>query len=189
MFSTPGYASQTMPRTANDNQRKVYRQATSRRQTARDLGARFLDDRRAVLHRELPSGLPITLTLPLSAYDCIAIRLMKDARDPDRLTARLELVHNDPALCIVVAEADCPSALAEDWADWADMADLPLRMIDLEGDLHTPPSEPSVAIGPPSTRRFGKETNKRRTRFQNKRNCGVAGDAKPLRGDEIIARS
>nr|WP_306265174.1 DUF6101 family protein [Pararhizobium sp. IMCC3301] len=154
------------------------------------LGLMHLDYERVILRHRLSCGLELNVNAAISSYKMVAVRILSCYDDDHRIFARLELVHCDADLTIVLAEAECPEHLAEDWSQWSELLDLPLRLIGLDGDIITPPGAQDVATSNPLPRRFGNPVAKRRTRFQVNRQTGVVGSNVVMfsPASEIIAR-
>lgn len=144
-------------------------------------GLTLLDSERVVLRHRLTCGIELNVNAATKSYEMVAVRILSSYDEDRRIYARLELVHSDNDLNIVLAEAECPEHLAEDWAAWSEILDLPLRLIGLDGEIVTPPAAGEandlngIATASPLPRRFGSPLAKRRTRFQTNRNVGIVG--------------
>lgn len=144
-------------------------------------GLTLLDTERVVLRHRLTCGIELNVNASIKSYDMVAVRILSSYDEDKRIYARLELVHSDNDLNIVLAEAECPEHLAEDWATWSEMLDLPIRLIGLDGEIVTPPAVGeandingiAASASSPLPRRFGSPLAKRRTRFQTNRHVGV----------------
>lgn len=154
------------------------------------LGLVHLDAERVIIRHRLSCGLELNVKAVTGNYEMVAVRILSSYEGDHRIFARLELVHHDTDLNIVLAEAECPEHLALDWAAWSQMLNLPLRLIDLEGSIIVPPGALDVTKSDPQPRRFGSSVAKRRTRFQAKRQTGVHGSNVVMfsPSSEIIAR-
>lgn len=154
------------------------------------LGLLHLDAERVVIRHRLSCGLELSVKATIKSYEMVAVRILSSYDGDHRIFARLELVHHDADLNIVLAEAECPEHLAVDWAAWSQMLNLPLRLIDLEGNTVVPPGALDVSKSEPLPRRFGNPVAKRRTRFQAKRQTGMQGSNVVMfsPASEIIAR-
>ncbi|WP_306261637.1 DUF6101 family protein [Pararhizobium sp. IMCC21322] len=154
------------------------------------LGLVHLDAERVVIRHRLSCGLELNVKANIKNYEMVAVRILSSYEGDHRIFARLELVHNDADLNIVLAEAECPEHLAVDWAAWSQMLNLPLRLIDLEGNIVVPPGALDVSKSEPLPRRFGNSLAKRRTRFHTKRQIGIQGSNVVMfsPASEIIAR-
>tara|TARA_R110002167_G_scaffold12126_8_gene51960 strand:- start:980 stop:1615 length:636 start_codon:yes stop_codon:yes gene_type:complete len=154
------------------------------------LGLMHLDHERVILRHRLSCGLELNVNAAINSYEMVAVRILSCYEADHRIFARLELVHSDADLNIVLAEAECPEHLAEDWSQWSELLDLPLRLIGLEGDIITPPGALEMAKSDPLPRRFGNPVAKRRTRFQANRQTGAVGSNVVMfsPSSEIIAR-
>lgn len=144
-------------------------------------GLTLLDADRVVLRHRLTCGIELNVNAAVKSYEMVAVRILSSYDEDRRIYARLELVHSDNDLNIVLAEAECPEHLAEDWAVWSEVLNLPLRLIGLDGEIITPPAAGetnevnTISASSPLPRRFGNPLIKRRTRFQANRNVGMVG--------------
>ncbi len=146
----------------------------------------YLDRRGVVLKRRL-SGVPLTLSLPHSAYDGIVVRLVFGAAG---LTASVLLSHRDPALCLPLATCRSVEEAAEDWRRWCEILSLPMLVTEADGTVSKIGHVVSVPIGEPQPRRRNGLLTRRRPRFLVRRKPGAAGPMPVLAGwREIIARS
>jgi hypothetical protein len=145
----------------------------------------YLDRRGVVVKRRL-SGLPLTLSLPHSAYDGVAVRLSSSAEGD--LTACVELAHRDPDLTLPLAVHNSVEDAAEDWRLWCDVLHLPMLIVEADGKvMKLGPSE-QVPVGLPNPRRRNATLSRRRPRFLVRRRPGLAGEMPVLSGwREIIA--
>ncbi|MEP0519904.1 MAG: DUF6101 family protein [Hyphomicrobiales bacterium] len=144
-------------------------------------GLKLLDAERVIIKHRLTCGIELNVNAAVKSYEMVAVRILSSYEEDRRIYARLELVHSDNDLNIVLAEAECPEHLAEDWAMWSEVLNLPLRLIGLDGEITTPPAAGesselnSISASSPLPRRFGNPLIKRRTRFQANRHVGVVG--------------
>ncbi len=154
------------------------------------LGLVYLNCSRVVIRHRLSCGLELNVKALTKNYEMVAVRILSSYEGDHRIYARLELVHHDTDLNLVLAEAEWPEHLALDWAAWSQMLNLALRLIDLEGSIIVPPGALDVSKSQPLPRRFGNSVAKRRTRFQSKRQTGLHGSNVVMfsPSSEIIAR-
>jgi len=154
------------------------------------LGLVHLDAKRVVIRHRLRCGLELNVKASTRSYKMVAVRILSSCEGDHRIFARLELVHTDKDLNIVLAEAECPEHLAVDWAAWSQMLNLPLRLIDLEDNVVVPPGAFDVSKTDALPRRFGNSVAKRRTRFHANRQTGTLGSNVVMFSpdSEIIAR-
>lgn len=145
----------------------------------------YLDRSGVVVKRRL-AGLPMTVSLPHSAYDGVAVKLV--CGETGDLTATLELAHRDPLLTLPLAVGFPVEDAAEDWRQWCDLLDLPMLMVESDGKVMRIGPTESVAIGLPQPRRRTGLLTRRRPRFLVRRRPGSAGPYPVLAGwREIIA--
>jgi hypothetical protein len=145
-------------------------------------------DRTGVIVKRRLAGLPMTLSVPHSAYDGIAVRLVSG--DAGELTATLELAHQDPALTVPLAVGRGIEDAAEDWQRWCQVLCLPMLLVEADGEIMRIGPTGGVAIGPPTPRRRTGLLTRRRPRFLVRRRPGRPGPHAVLSDwREIIARS
>ena len=147
----------------------------------------YLDRRGVVVKRRL-SGLPLTLSLPHSAYDGIAVRLA--CGEEGALTASVELSHRDPALTLPLSAGRTVEEAADDWRRWCDLLRLPMLLVEADGRMMRIGHAEGVPIGVPQPRRRNALLTRRRPRFLVRRRPGRSGPMEVLTGwREIIARN
>lgn len=146
-----------------------------------------LDRERTIVRRVLPGGTPLTVTLPLSAYRGVAVR-MEPADEGDILVI-VELSHRDPALSLPLVIADDPADVAADWQAWSRALGLPLLLVEADGSVTQPVERMGkVEIAMARPRRRHSFFAGRRPRFLVRRKAGRPGPQETIRGEEIIAR-
>ena len=117
------------------------------------------------------AGVFMNVTVPTSAYRGVALRLAGVRGDV--FSYEVRLVHADPDLCVVLAEADDDWDINAEWRLWARALGLPTLVERVEG--REEPDRPmlgKVAIGAPAPRRRGKTIAARRARFLTRRKVG-----------------
>lgn len=142
----------------------------------------------AVIRRPLKnSRLPVSIALPVNAFEGVAARAMED--DDGEITVTLELYHHDNALSVPLLVAHDLEDIAADWRAWAKAFGMPMLIIENDGAprrlddcLVRTRDMPSVP------RRPVKLTKDRRPRFLARRKTGGLGCRAVLDGREIIAR-
>lgn len=147
-----------------------------------------VDQRGAVVRRTLQnSGLPATVVLPARAFLGVAARAIEDSEG--NVTVTLELLHNDPMLCVPLLVADDLDDVAADWRAWAAAYRLPMLLIEADGVARTlEESLGAVKTAPVRDRRKGRASSTRRPRFLARRKSGDLGLRLVIDGEEIIAR-
>jgi hypothetical protein len=145
----------------------------------------YLDGHRAIVKTRSAIGAPLTVCLPISAFDGIAVR-MKPAGDAGEIEVVVELRHRDPALCLPLGVADDPADIADAWQMWGERLDLPLLLVDVDGRTMTVDSPETPTARPRRRRPFLAD---RRPRFLVRRKTGRVGPVERLAAREIIARS
>lgn len=125
--------------------------------------------------------------LPIRAFRGIAVRIT--ATPEGTLSARLELYHPDPALCLALIAVDDPADLAADWQAWSRTLGLPMLLIEADGSVSRPfPASAINTQAAPKPRRMHSYFAGRRPRFLARRKTGWRRDGEILCFDEIIAR-
>jgi hypothetical protein len=148
-----------------------------------------IDRRGAVIRRVLSmSGLPATVVLPAHAFRGVAARALEDG--DGQVTVTLELLHNDPLLCVPLLVAHDLEDVAADWRAWADAFRLPMLLIEADGVART--LEESLRAASEAARPRGRRRKSvpadRRSRFLARRKAGDLGLRLVIGGEEIIAR-
>ena len=147
----------------------------------------FLDRQRVVLRRTVAERMAMTVSLSVSAYEGVALRLFP-ADGGEGFAAAVMLVHRDEALSLplhVVPEVD---EAAEVWEAWGSTLGLPLLAVDEAGAAR--PVRPCSGLGgaSPAPRRRHSHFAARRPRFLTRRKVGRKGEHTVIRGErEIIA--
>lgn len=130
----------------------------------------YLDDSSVVVKRRL-SGLPLTLSVPIGAYEGVAVRIgVNEAGD---LTASVELRHRDPGLTLPLAVTRDMEQAAEDWKAWSEALALPMLLIEADRVVPVPVLPPISLDNPAPRRRRGPIA--RRPRFLVRRQPGRPG--------------
>ena len=159
---------------------------------AADERIRVVDlSRDGVVWRRSVGGVRTTVSLPVTAFLGIAMRLLP----PDGTNAgaiAIVLEHRDPALSVpLFAAADASDVLAE-WHAWARIFGLPLLVADSDGKLREPfPRLGAVRLGDPCERgRRRRALRARRPSILMRRKPGRPA-CHPMvhREHEIIARN
>ncbi|MCM5559059.1 DUF6101 family protein [Pleomorphomonas sp. JP5] len=145
----------------------------------------YMDDDGVVVRRQL-SGLPLTLSLPFTAFEGVSVRIEPNAAGD--LVANVELHHRDPALSIPLTVTRDMEAAAADWKGWSDRLGLPMLLVSTSGSVERVGSKAAVPVGDPAPRRRHASMGDRRPRFLVRRKMGAAGEMPVLRDwREIIS--
>lgn len=147
----------------------------------------YLDGERAIVKRRSSIGAPLTVCLPVSAFEGVAVRMSPIGEAGD-IEIVVELRHRDPALNLPLHVADDPGDVADDWRAWGEALGLPLLLVDQQGNAIAVDSRGS-APATPATRRRHSFFADRRPRFLARRKRGRAGAVERIAGREIIARN
>ena len=131
---------------------------------------------------------PATVVLPARAFRGVAARALED--ETGAVTVTLELLHNDPMLCVPLLVAHDLDDVAADWRAWADAYRLPMLLIEADGVARTLEESLGAAVRAPRPRdrRQGRASLRRRPRFLARRKTGDLGLRLVIGGVEIIAR-
>ncbi len=159
--------------------------AASGRAGVREPAAVFLDGRTVVMKRRL-SGLPLTLSVAVGAYEGVAVRI--EESDETRLTASVVLRHADPALSVPLVEGADVEAASDAWESWARTLRLPMLLEEADGSLRRIEPDGRAEIGAPAPRRRRGNSMRPRPRFLMRRRTGHGGPMPVIDGVEIIAR-
>jgi hypothetical protein len=147
--------------------------------------------RESVVLRRSVRGMPIKVSLPITAFLGIVMRLLPPDGAEAGVIAVL-LAHRDPALSVpLFAAADGNDVLAE-WHMWARIFGLPLLVADDDGALREPFARlGAVRVGDPRERvRRRGSVRKRRPSILMRRKPGRPGTVTTVhRERELIARN
>lgn len=144
----------------------------------------YLDRSEVVVKRKL-SGLPLTVSLPIRAYDGVAVRLAPEA--DGGLVASVELMHRDPALTLPLAVTRDMDEAAADWQRWSDALGLPMLLVEVDGSVDSLGASGTWEMGTPAPRRRSSLPADRRPRFLVRRKIGAKGPMPVIRSwREII---
>jgi hypothetical protein len=155
-----------------------------------DVRAIELHTDHVVLLRALAGG-KMTISLPLSSYYGVAIRLQPPTR-AEHGCAAIVLEHPDPQFSVTLNRAADVRDIASQWQCWGQALELPLLVVDSDGSLREPfASNGSIQMGPIVCSRRSRSALKRRRGLQRlRRRTGSLAFASVHRGErEIIARN
>src|SRR5262249_14095522 len=96
-----------------------------------------LDRERAVLKRPLRSGPPVTVAVPVTAYDGVAVR-MEPLDVSGGIRVLVDLSPSPPPLPLPLVAAAEPADVAADWQAWGRTLNLPLLVVTEDGSVKTP---------------------------------------------------
>ena len=144
-----------------------------------------LDHRQATVSWGKVAGRPTIVTLPLSAYEGVAVRIETATAGPIR--GVVELMHDDPALTLPLVIADEPDDISADWQAWGRVLNLPLLLISHDGKVVNAGRIGGLDIHPAKARRRHSYFAARRPRFLTRRKTGRADKLEVLKAREIIA--
>lgn len=166
------------------------RYQTSLAGTASEAPAAIVLDREQAVIRQMRSGVPTVLTLPIATFRGVAARF--EPLPDGRVRTTIELAHEDPALSLPVASDFDADAMADDWEEWGEVLGLPL-LLPVTGDggwrnVSPDPEPEEEAAEAPAPRRARAFTGNRRTRFARRRKTGRRPALRVITGREIIAR-
>jgi hypothetical protein len=116
-----------------------------------DVRAIELHTDHVVLLRALAGG-KMTISLPLSSYYGVAIRLQPPTR-AEHGCAAIVLEHPDPQFSVTLNRAADVRDIASQWQCWGQALELPLLVVDSDGSLREPfASNGSIQMGSLSER-------------------------------------
>ncbi len=149
----------------------------------------ILDREHAIVQRQRHTGQPFTLTVPLTSYRGVAVR-MEPAGAAGHVRVFVELLHDDPALTLPLIVGDEPEDVAADWQAWGRALNLPLLVVGQDGSVSAPLGDlGGVITGPSKSRRRHSFFAGRRPRFLTRRKTGHSRPTERLTFREIIARN
>lgn len=146
----------------------------------------LLDERQATVSWGRHSGRRTIVTLPLSAYEGVAVRI-ETAPSAGSIRGVVELMHGDPALSLPLVIADEPDDISADWQAWGRVLNLPLLLVSHDGRVVNAGRVDRLDIHPPKARRRHSYFADRRPRFLTRRKTGRLGKPEILKAREIIA--
>ncbi|TPW26209.1 DUF6101 family protein [Pararhizobium mangrovi] len=145
-----------------------------------------LDERGVVMRKDLPqSGLPISIALPKHAFRGVAARAMDDGEGT--VTVTLELLHDDPDLCVPLLVAHDLAEIAADWQSWSRLYGLPMLMVEADGVARPLVDQVGkVTVHRATPRRNNAFFTRRRPRLSMRRPVGDLETRMRIDGREII---
>jgi hypothetical protein len=149
----------------------------------------IIEHDRAIVVRRFTPGAAVTVTVPLTRYAGVAVRMEPVGIDGGVL-GTVALLHADPTLTLPLLVTEDPHLISADWQAWGRALDLPLLIIGQDGSIGEPLAGPQgIAMAPAKPRRRHSYFAQRRPRFLTRRKPGRPGAGERLVGREIIARS
>jgi hypothetical protein len=142
---------------------------------------------RAILRRATGAGPDFAVSVPVSAYRGVSVRIEGVGSDGD-VCAHVELLHENPELTLPLLITADPEVVEDDWKAWGKALGLPLLLIGQDGSIIAPLGEHGVLMGRPKARRRHSYFAQRRPRFLTRRKVGRTDSMTRLEGREIIAR-
>jgi len=146
-----------------------------------------LDRNGAVVKKTLSCGLPLTMALPTRAFKGIAARAIEEQNG--KMIVTLELLHNDPELCVPLLYANDMSDIAADWHSWSRLMKLPMLIVGVDGEAsEVQRTLGEIMVESPQERRKRITAIKHRPNFLRRRKKGDVGKIDKISAEEIIAR-
>ena len=140
-----------------------------------------LDRKRAVVRRLLGGHLA-TLTVPVSAYAGVSVRIEPVGTAGD-IRVVVELMHDDPALTLPLVVASAPEDAAADWIAWGRALNLPLLVVESDGTVRMPVKRMGgLTVAKAAPRRNRAVFTGRRSRYIRRRKPGRPGGPDVLIG-------
>jgi hypothetical protein len=148
-----------------------------------------LDRERVTLRRSV-RGVPMKVSVPVSAFLGVAMRLLPP-QGAETAAVTVTLEHRDPGLTVPLFTAPDATDLLAEWRLWARVFGMPMLVADDDGRLHEPFARlGAVRIAPARGRaRRRSAVCRRRPRILLRRKPGRSRDAVVHREREIIARN
>jgi hypothetical protein len=146
-------------------------------------------DRDRVTLRRCVSGVRMKVSVPVSAFLGVAMRILPPQAAEAAVAVTLE--HRDPALTVPLFRAPDATDLIAEWRLWARIFGVPLLVAGDDGKLHEPFARlGAVGVAAPRQRARRRGTvSKRRPRIVLRRKPGHPGATIVRREREIIARN
>jgi hypothetical protein len=127
--------------------------------------------REAVIIHRTVARVAMTICVPAIAYPGVALRLTGLSGGGVRCEVRL--AHQDPDLCVLLAEGDDQAPIEARWREWVGFFGLPALVERIEaGALEASLEVVEIAQRGPRPRRGGKASTPRRPRFLARRKVG-----------------
>jgi len=146
-----------------------------------------VDTKGAVVRKTLTCGLPVTMAVPARAFKGVAARAVQNSNG--EMTVTLELLHQDPELCVPLLYATDMADIAADWHSWSRLMKLPMLIIGIEGEA-TPVQQTlgNILVETPWERRKRITAIKHRPNFLRRRKMGQVSVVEKISAAELIAR-
>jgi len=161
---------------------------------AADQRLRVVDlHRERVVFRRSVRGMRMTVSLPVTSFRGIAIRLQ--LQEPDKVPSSIAVVleHGDPALSLPLFSSTASDDILAEWQAWGRVLGLPLLVAEADGSLREPFARlGALRVEPPTLRRRRRNAIARRRPLRVLRRRAGALPATPIVhcGErEIIARN
>lgn len=149
-----------------------------------------ITEKGVVMRRDLPCGLPISIGLPLAAFEGVAARVQEDDGE---ISVTLELLHQDIEMCVPLLVSDGLEAAADDWHAWCATTGLDMLLIDIDGvvkpvdTLKAEITTGEITTGEPKERRRSMTLRRRRPRIFFKRDTKGAKMRMRIDAREVIS--
>ena len=161
---------------------------------AADQRTRVVDlHRERVIFRRCVRGMRMILSVPVTAFRGIAIRLRLDEPNSVPSSIAVVLEHGDPALSLPLFSSAVSDDILAEWQCWGRVLGLPLLVAEADGSLREPFARlGALRVEPPAARRRRRSAIARRRPFRLLRRRASALPAAPTvhSGErEIIART
>jgi hypothetical protein len=161
---------------------------------AADQRLRIVDlHRERVVFRRSVRGMRMTLSLPVTAFRGIVIRLLLE--EPDKVPSLIAVVleHGDPALSLPLFSSTASDDILAEWQSWGRVLGLPLLVAEADGSLREPFARlGALRVEPPALRRRRRNAIARRRPLRLlRRRAGIPAATPTVHSGEreIIART
>ena len=146
-----------------------------------------VDTKGAVVRKMLTCGLPVTMAVPAKAFKGVAARAVEN--DRGEMIVTLELLHQDPELCVPLLYANDMADIAADWHSWSRLMKLPMLIRGIDGKAtQVQQTLGDILVETPWERRKRITAIKHRPNFLRRRKEGVVSPVERITAAELIAR-
>jgi hypothetical protein len=149
--------------------------------------------RERVVFRRSVRGMRMSLSLPVSAFRGVAIRLWLNEADKIPNAIAVVLEHGDPALSLPLFSSTASDDILAEWQTWGRVLGLPLLVVEADGSLREPFARLGpLRVDPPTPRRRRRSAIARRRPIRILRRRAGTLPERPIvySGErEIIARN
>jgi hypothetical protein len=156
---------------------------------AADEAAVVLNRTQATVSRQLSSGLPTAIQLPIESFEGVAVRMLQPGEAAADVTIVIELLHRDPHLSLPLMVTTSMDDVVAEWRTWGRVLAMPLLTVDPDGQYRAVEARIGcVTVRQTLPRRKRASTIRQRPRFLARRRMGdKARMANVANGREITS--